>query len=66
MEIKDFTVNITVNSNYSLKKFLGLPEVPCQRDTESPLTGQRATDHCCAEILVLRVTIRIINILDQF
>lgn len=40
-DIKDFTVNITVERNYSLKKFLNLPEVPCQRNTEARLHKAR-------------------------
>ena len=59
MEIKDFTVNITVNSNYSLKKFLGLPEVPCQRDTEARLGRARKhlqivrPEHCIVHLVRL-------------
>ena len=41
METKDFTGNISVNSNYSLQKFLNLPEVPCQRNTEARLSKAR-------------------------
>ena len=37
MIIKDYTVNITVNKDYPLQKFLSLPEVPCQRNTEARL-----------------------------
>ena len=37
MITKDYTVNITVNKDYPLQKFLSLPEVPCQRNTEARL-----------------------------
>ena len=59
MEIKDFTANITVNNNYSLKKFLGLPEVPCQRDTEARLGRARKhlhnvrPEHCIVHLVRL-------------
>ena len=41
MITKDYTVNITVNKDYPLQKFLSLPEVPCQRNTEARLGKAR-------------------------
>ena len=59
IEIKDFTGNITVNCNYSLQKFLNLPEVPCQRDTEARLAKARGhlkqvrSEHCVVHLVRL-------------
>jgi len=59
MDIKDFTVNITVNSNFSLEEFLNLPEVPCQRNTEARLLKARKylknvrPEHCIVHLVRL-------------
>ena len=59
METKDFTGNISVNSNYSLQKFLNLPEVPCQRNTEARLSKARKylktvrPEHCIVHLVRL-------------
>ena len=58
-ETKDFTVNISVNSNYSLQEFLNLPEVPCQRNTEARLgrakkyLKQVRPEHCIVHLVRL-------------
>ena len=59
MEIKDFTGNISVNSNYPLQEFLNLPEVPCQRNTEARLGKARKylknvrPEHCIVHLVRL-------------
>ena len=59
METKDFTGNISVNSNYSLQEFLNLPEVPCQRNTEARLGKARkylkkvSPEHCIVHLVRL-------------
>ena len=59
IEIKDFTKNISVNSNYSLQDFLNLPEVPCQRNTEARLSRARKylrevrPEHCIVHLVRL-------------
>ena len=59
MESKDFTGNISVNSNYSLQEFLNLPEVPCQRNTEARLGKARKylkkvrPEHCIVHLVKL-------------
>ena len=59
METKDFTGNISVNSNYSLQEFLNLPEVPCQRNTEARLCRARKylknvrPEHCIVHLVRL-------------
>ena len=59
MDIKDFTANITVNSNFSLEEFLNLPEVPCQRNTEARLLKARKylknvrPEHCIVHLVRL-------------
>ena len=59
MDIKDFTANITVNSNFSLEEFLNLPEVPCQRNTEARLHKARKylknvrPEHCIVHLVRL-------------
>ena len=59
MKTKDFTGNISVNSNYSLQEFLNLPEVPCQRNTEARLGKARKylknvrPEHCIVHLVRL-------------
>ena len=59
MQIKDFTVNISVNNNYPLQKFLDLPEVPCQRNTEQRLNKAKKylkkvrPEHCIVHLVRL-------------
>ena len=59
METKDFTGNISVNSNYPLQDFLNLPEVPCQRNTEARLSKARKylknirPEHCVVHLVRL-------------
>ena len=58
-ETKDFTGNISVNSNYSLPEFLNLPEVPCQRNTEARLGRAKKylknvrPEHCIVHLVRL-------------
>ena len=57
--IKDFTGNISVNSNYTLQEFLSLPEVPCQRNTEARVGKARKylqnvrPEHCIVHLVRL-------------
>ena len=59
MQTKDFTGNISVNSNYPLQEFLNLPEVPCQRNTEARLGKARKylkkvrPEHCIVHLVRL-------------
>jgi hypothetical protein len=59
MKTKDFTVNISVNSDYPLQDFLNLPEVPCQRNTEARLGRARKylsktrPEHCIVHLVRL-------------
>ena len=59
METKDFTENISVNSNYPLQEFLNLPEVPCQRNTEARLSKAKKylrnvrPEHCIVHLVRL-------------
>ena len=59
METKDFTENISVNRNFPLQKFLNLPEVPCQRNTEARLSKARKylkhlrPEHCIVHLVRL-------------
>lgn len=59
IDTKDLTTNITISKKYSLQKFLNLPEVPCQRDTEARLSKARGhlkelrSEHCVVHLVRL-------------